>query len=169
MLAKFKNHFYDSHPKLPLDPDSDQFKIVRPIHTDTAHVFIVGIGAFFGTFARYEIGAWIPPDKNGWPTATLLINVAGAFLLGLLLQTLLHRGKDEGTRRILRLVLGTGFLGAFTTYSSLATSVVILARGGEVLLAGLYGAVSVILGIVAGFVGIQLASIQHRHRNWSVK
>lgn len=159
---RLKRRFYDSHQNLPLDPDSDQLKVVRPIHTDWAHIAIVGIGAFFGTLARYELGMLIPNDRNGWPTATLLVNVAGAFLLGLLLQALLHRGKDEGGRRILRLTLGTGFMGAFTTYSSLATGVVSLTRSNEVMLAVSYALVSVVLGITACALGIWIATNSHK-------
>lgn len=163
-MEKFKSRFYDSHPRLPLDPDSDQFEIVRPIHTDSAHIAVVAVGGFFGALARYEIGFWLPAGKHGWPTATLLINVTGAFLLGLLLQALLHRGKDEGGRRILRLLLGTGFLGAFTTYSSLATSVALLMRTGEMAEAVVYAIASVVAGVAACALGIWLATTRHRLR-----
>jgi CrcB protein len=165
MVEKFLRRFYDSHPNLPLDPDSDLLKIVRPVHTDWAHITVVGIGAFFGTLARYEIGLWLPNNETGWPTATLLINVTGAFLLGLLLQALLHRGKDEGGRRVLRLALGTGFMGAFTTYSSLATSAVVLVRSNEALLAVLYAVVSVVLGAFACALGIWFATARHQRRS----
>jgi CrcB protein len=161
-MEKFKRRFYDSHPRLPLDPDSDQFEIVRPIHTDTAHIVVVAIGAFFGTLARYAIGPL--PDGNGLPVGTLLINISGAFLLGLLLQALLHQGKDEGMRRVLRLLLGTGFLGAFTTYSSLATSVVLLAKGSHIAVAITYAGVSVVAGVIACAGGIQLATYRHRRK-----
>lgn len=163
-MERFIRRFYDSHPQLPLDPDSDQLKIVRPIHTDSAHIVLVGMGAFFGTLARYQIGEWLPAEKDGWPMATFLINVVGAFLLGLLLQVLLQHGKDEGGRRILRITFGTGFMGAFTTYSSLATSVAVLSRDNHILLAVLYGGVSVLLGIGAGALGIGIATHRHKRR-----
>lgn len=169
MVDEIKRHiqrrFYDSHPNLPLDPDSDQFKVVRPVHTDWMHIAIVGIGAFAGTLARYEIGILIPTDMNGWPTATLLVNIVGAFLLGLLLQTLLHHGKDEGARRVLRLTVGTGFMGAFTTYSSLATSSVLLVRSNELGLAMVYAVGSVVLGILACALGIWFATTHHKRRH----
>lgn len=157
-MERFKRKFYDSHPQLPLDPDSDHLKVVRPIHTDTSHIAIVAFGAFFGTYARYELGVLIPNGTNGWPTATLLINVAGAFALGLLLQTLLQGGRDEGGRRILRLTLGTGFLGAFTTYSSLATGVAVLAQHHKLVEASAYALSNVALGILACMFGIWLAT-----------
>lgn len=167
-MEKFIHRFYDSHPELPLDPDSDQFKIIRPIHTDRAHIAVVAIGAFFGTLARYKIGLWLPNGKSGWPTATLLINILGAFLLGLLLQALLHRGKDEGSRRILRLTLGTGFLGAFTTYSSLATSVVLLVRNHETAAAALYAVASIALGMAATAIGIRIATRHHARKRSTI-
>lgn len=156
--------FYDTHPELPLDPDSDQLKIIRPIHNDPAHIAIVALGAFFGTLCRYEVGLWLPAGEADWPVATMLINTTGAFLLGLLLEILLRKGKDEGGRRILRLTLGTGFLGSFTTYSSLATGVTLLARGGDTATALAYGITSIVLGIIACAFGIQLATRRSKAR-----
>ncbi|EDK72308.1 camphor resistance CrcB protein 1 [candidate division TM7 genomosp. GTL1] len=164
-MKRFKRRFYDSHPYLPLDPDPDQLKVVWPIHADWAHITVVGAGAFFGTLLRYEIGLWIPNGVNGWSAATLFVNVVGAFLLGLLLQGLLHYGKDEGGRRVLRLALGTGFMGAFTTYSSLAVSIAVLTRGNEIDQAALYACVSIGLGIMACAFGIWLATAYHNRRN----
>jgi CrcB protein len=163
-MEKFKRRFYDSHPKLPLDPDTDHLKIIRPIHTDGAHIAIVGFGAFFGTLARYKIGEWLPNSIGEWPTAVLIINVTGAFLLGVLLQALLHSGADEGGRRIVRLMLGTGFMGAFTTYGSLATSVVLLVRSGKLTLAIAYAVLSIVLGAVAVALGIKLATIYYKKK-----
>lgn len=157
-------HFYDSHANLPLDPDSGQPAGVRPIHTDWPHIAVVGFGAFFGTLARYQIGVWLPAVKNGWPMATFLINISGAFVLGLVLQALLHRGKDEGARRIARLLAGTGFLGAFTTYSSLATGAALLAGNGYAATAALYAVLSVAGGVVAAAAGIRVATARHTRR-----
>lgn len=163
-MERFKRKFYDSHPTLPLDPDSDQLDVRRPIHTDSSHMAVVAFGAFFGTYARYELGILVPAGTNDWPLTTMLINISGAFLLGLLLQSLLRQGSDEGGRRIMRLLIGTGFLGAFTTYSSLATSVALLAQHHEMTIALLYALSSVLLGIIACALGIQLATSNHAAR-----
>lgn len=160
MPKKIARRSYDSHPNLPFDPDSDRHAIARPIHADTAHIAVVALGAFFGTLARYELGVLFPTKTDGWPMTTLLINVSGAFVLGLLLQMLLNHGRDAGKLRALRLLLGTGFLGAFTTYSSLATSAALLMRDDHVLLASMYILVSVIAGIIAAALGIRVA--EHR-------
>lgn len=162
MLEKITHRFYDSHPELPFDPDTDQDKAIRPIHTDPVHMLIVAVGAFFGTLARYEIGTLLPTKHDDWPLATFLINISGAFVLGLLLESLASRGKDEGGRRVVRLLIGTGFCGGYTTYSSLATSAALLVRDNHLLASITYIAVSIVCGIIAAALGIQVAA-----RKWS--
>lgn len=111
------------------------------------------MGGTAGTLARFGL-AEVLPAPGGLPLGILLINVTGAFALGVLLEALARRGPDVGRRRALRLVLGTGFLGGFTTYSALAVDTSLLVSGGR-LLAGLgYLAVSVLMGLVATAAGI---------------
>jgi CrcB protein len=82
----------------------------------------------------------------------VLVNVAGAFALGLLLAALARRGPDRGRRRMLRLLLGTGLLGGFTTYSTLAVDTAgLLGAGGLVA-----GGGSALLTVVAGLGGAAL-------------
>ncbi len=163
-MERFKQRFYDSHRWLPLDPDPDQIAQTQSIHSDPAHIAVVAFGAFFGTLARYEIGVWLPTGKDDWPTATLLINISGAFLLGLLLQALLEHGKDKGSRRIMRLAIGTGFMGAFTTYSSLAVSVSTLVSDGKISMAVLYAVISLVFGVIAAALGIQTPALIKKWR-----
>lgn len=68
-MEKFKRRFYDSHPQLPLDPDSEQLQATRPMHTDAAHIAVVAFGGFFGILARYEVGLWIPNSTSDLPVA----------------------------------------------------------------------------------------------------
>jgi CrcB protein len=162
VIHHIKTRLFDSHPYLPLDPDSEQKIATRLVQPELSHLAAVALGAFFGTLARFEMGLWIPGDKDGWSTATFIINIVGSFLLGVLLQALLHRGKDEGGRRILRLLLGAGFLGGFTTYSSLAVSVAVLAHNNLLSAALAYAVVTVVLGTLAAALGIQVASAGRR-------
>lgn len=161
---QLRSRFYDSHPNLPLDPDSEQAYRPRTMHTDWLHIAVVAFGAFFGTLARYYVGEIMTGDSGSWPWSIFFVNILGAFILGVILQTLLRHGKDEGRKRALRLMLGTGFLGSFTTYSSLAAGVVLLARGGDVSLAVSYALISVVLGVLAAAAGIQVATINHKRR-----
>ena len=157
MVDKILRRFYDSYPNLPLDPDSEQLAPShRAIHTRPSHILVVGVGGFFGALCRYGIN-WAVPSVRSWPLAIFCINVLGAFLLGFLLEGLLVRGKDVGGRRLLRLLLGTGFLGAFTTYSSLTVGAVQLAQQ-HLLEALLYALLSICLGVAAAALGIRVAT-----------
>jgi CrcB protein len=95
----------------------------------------------------------MPPVK-GIPYTIFGINVLGAFLLGVLLQGLSRREPDLGRRRTLRLLLGTGFLGGFTTYSALATDSAALIGNGASGAGVAYALATVLAGAVATWCGI---------------
>lgn len=84
--------------------------------------------------------------------ATLLVNVVGAFALGLLLES------RHGRRDSLRLLAGTGFCGAFTTYGALAVESDLLVRADRPLLAVTYAMTSVVLGLVAAAAGVAVGA-----------
>ncbi len=117
----------------------------------------VGIGGAAGCLARYGVGLALPTPPAGWPTGTFLANLTGALLLGLLLEGLARAGPDTGWRQLTRLGLGTGFLGAFTTYSTLAVELDLLVRDGAAVLAAGYAAASTLGGLAAAGAGIALA------------
>jgi CrcB protein len=124
-------------------------------HQSWANIGIVAAGGAVGTGSRYLITLFVP-TWAGIPLATLGINVVGAFLLGLLLELLAgHRPVTDWSRRI-RLGLGTGSLGGFTTYSALATETVTLGSIHPGLAIG-YALGTVIIGAAATMAGIWLA------------
>jgi CrcB protein len=135
----------------------------RPVHLRLGYIGLVFAGGVLGALARYGVNHALPAP-NGWPLPTLTVNLCGAFALGLLLEELVRRGSDRGGRRVLRLLLGTGFLGAFTTYSTLALDVNLLFRAGHLaggvayILAGLIG------GLVAAWSGVLIGAAHHRRR-----
>lgn len=110
-----------------------------------------------GTLARFGLAEAIPPHA-GLPLGVFSVNLAGAFALGLLLDALARRGPDEGRRRALRLFLGTGFLGGFTTYSALAVDSALLLGSGRTAEGVTYLAGSVLLGLAAAAGGIMVGS-----------
>jgi len=118
-------------------------------------VGLVAIGGTLGTGLRYLAAATVPPWV-GLPMSTLGVNVVGAFLLGMLLERLARGGVDNRRGRRLRLLVGTGGLGGFTTYSTLATDTATLlgAHPGRAL--G-YAFATVVLGGLATAAGILLA------------
>lgn len=129
-------------------------RATRPVHLRWQAVLLVAIGGAAGTAARSGITLAVP-QLGAFPIATFLINVAGAFLLGMLLSALAAReGADENRTLSIRLLAGTGFLGGFTTYSALATDTVLTAVGDSVGIALAYSVGTLVLGGVATWAGI---------------
>lgn len=126
-------------------------------------VLWVMFGGAMGTLARYGLGSAIG-DVAGLPLGIFVINVGGAFVLGLLLEALALRGPDHGPRRTMRLLIGTGVLGGFTTYSLLATDVAELLLHGNVIGGLGYGMATLVCGGVATWLGVLLAQGVSRER-----
>lgn len=122
------------------------------------------VGGVLGAAAREAIEQALPTPTHGFPTATFVINVAGAFVLGLLLEALVRTGENTRGRNRARLIGGTGFCGAFTTYSTLAVETVQLARHGSWSIAGGYLAASVVAGLMAAVSGIVVGAT---HARWT--
>ncbi len=116
---------------------------------------IVGAGGFVGAIVRYWVGSSIQTlSKDAtFPYATLLINITGCLLIGYLAQLALHNVLSLDTR----LLLITGFLGAYTTFSTFGNESLLLLQRNHSLLAYLYMAASVILGLSAVWLGQLLA------------
>ena len=108
-------------------------------------------GGFFGTIVRYLLSILIQTHLGkGWPYDILIINLTGAFVLACI-TTLADAAVLIGPTR--RLIINVGFLGAYTTFSSLALGDVLLFANGRWLLALLYLFLSVGGGIVAVLAG----------------
>ena len=116
---------------------------------------LVAIGGAVGTLSRHGITEALDTDRL-FPLATLLVNVTGSFALGALLAALLVRDHSAPANR-LRLLLGTGFLGGYTTYSALATETDTLLRGEHVALGLAYAAGTVVAGVIAAYAGVAAA------------
>jgi len=131
----------------------------RAPHLRPSLIALVALGGALGTAARVGV-TLVVPSWGAFDTAIFAINVVGAFVLGVLLEWLLRSGPDEGPRRGARLVVGTGVLGGFTTYSSLATETAQLAGagGGDLAVAALYGLLSLVLGVSAAGVGVRFGA-----------
>jgi CrcB protein len=152
----------DSHPELPLDSDAIQPGVSKsPLHLRSSLQLIVFLGGCFGTLARYSIENFLPASTFTMPYGTLLINLLGAFLLGTLLECLVEQGTDSGNRQLIRLGVGTGFIGAFTTYSTLAVEVVLLGKHNHAGIASLYAVLSIGGGLICSAAGIHLTERYH--------
>jgi len=158
----------DPDAMLPMDPDTEVADAptsgpVRPVHLRWRYIGLVVVGGTAGTAVREAISLAIPPLSD-IPIAIFLINIVGALFLGALLESLARRGPDEGRRRTLRLLLGTGFAGGFTTYSALASDTGFLLAGGQSWAAVSYAVATVAIGAIATLTGISLSAAHHRRR-----
>lgn len=126
------------------------------------NVGYVALGGAVGALARVALATGFPPRPGRFPWVTFLENVTGAFLLAWLLTLLTERLSLDPT---VRLLVCTGALGAFTTYSTLAIEADALLRAGGGSLAVLYAGASVVLGLLAALLGVRLA----RLRTWGTR
>ncbi len=127
-------------------------------------LLLVGAGGFLGANARYLLSTWLvgwirdrlvlTPELNA-AAATLVINAAGSFILGCFLTWFgLRTHLPDGTR----LLIATGFCGAFTTFSTYAYETLTLARGEQWLAALGYVIVTNVVCLVLVTAGMLLGS-----------
>lgn len=110
---------------------------------------IVGIGGGLGAFLRAGFSDYMKKIwHRDYPMATFLINITGAFLLGLLYH---YHSKD-----LWMLLLGTGALGGFTTFSTLNYELITLIKTGKGKIFLLYGIITVVFGVAAAALGVLL-------------
>ncbi len=143
---------------LPIDPDIDESQSPprrRPVsrwpRLAPGVLLAVFLGGVLGGGARYGIGLAAPAAVNGFPWDIFAINLSGAFALSLLLVLVLEVFPPT---RYVRPALGTGFIGAFTTFSSLATATDHLLAHGHPMLAIVYTLGSLFGGLVAASLGL---------------
>jgi fluoride exporter len=109
------------------------------------------LGGALGALARWGVAEALPHEAGGWPWATLLVNLSGCLLLGLLIGSVLARSPDSPW---LRPFLATGVLGGYTTYSAFAVEIVQLGEAGRPGVAAAYLLASVVGGVAASALGL---------------
>ena len=121
----------------------------------------VAIGGAFGAALRYQTGramtGWLgAPAMSVFPWATLAVNALGSLLIGMLFGWLARAGQGGDQ---LRLLLGVGLLGGFTTFSAFSLELVVLVERGQFTIAALYAFLSIALGVTGLFFGLTLTRL----------
>ncbi len=117
-------------------------------------LLLVAAGGAAGSVARYVTGT-LAGRWSGWPWGTLTVNILGGLLMGILIGALALRGGAEQER--LRLLVGVGFLGGFTTFSAFSLELANMIERRDLAAAFSYSLVSVMASVGAVFVGLMLA------------
>ena len=117
-------------------------------------IVVIAAGGALGTLARYEVSQAVVVSANGFPWATFAVNVVGSLLLGVIITVVAERWPP--TRYALPFA-AIGFCGGFTTFSTLMVEAVRRAQDGYPALGVVYLLASVVAGVVAAVLGVQLA------------
>ncbi len=117
----------------------------------------VGCGGFIGSISRYLLAVFVNRFNTGnFPVSTLIINILGSFLIGLLTQLFSSLYPDN---KKLLLFLTTGILGGFTTFSTFSLETINLYQNGNTLYAALNVIFSITFCVSGAFLGKMLAKI----------
>jgi CrcB protein len=130
--------------------------------TPRSHVIVaVFAGGALGTLLRAGLTTWFPHEAGTWPVATLIVNLVGAFLIGVI-SVWLPRAPDLDPR--LHPFLTTGICGGLTTFATLQIELVLLVDEAAWGVAAAYVAVSLAGGVLAVLAGRAVAGAEVRER-----
>ena len=119
-------------------------------------ILSIGLGGFTGAILRYWISGWVYTwVKTDFPSGTLVVNVVGSFLLGVVMGITEHYVMNPN----LRLFITIGVLGAFTTFSTFSYETLMLFQVGAYGKAFLNMLLSVFVGVSAAFAGLMVGRI----------
>ena len=117
------------------------------------NIAVVGAGSFIGGAARYLVSLAMKGISKGFPWATLVVNILGCFLIGLL-WGYFSRGTGEGDSWVLFLTVGV--CGGFTTFSTFSKEALMMLQAGNIWGFAAYIAASVIAGVALVALGYYL-------------
>lgn len=110
----------------------------------------IALGGALGSVARYHVGLWVGPrDDGALPVGTLVVNVVGSLLLGVLVGV---AAQPDLVSPTVRLALGTGLLGGFTTYPAFNAESLALAQRGAWTTAAAYVIMTLVGSLLAGWL-----------------
>jgi CrcB protein len=125
----------------------------RKARTQVDVLVAIALGGALGAPVRYEVAQLVPVTPGSFPWATFWTNISGAFVLAVFLTVIVERVPPA---RIARAFFGVGFLGAYTTFSTLAVETATLVKDGDAALGVGYTVASVSAGLIVAFLGFKL-------------
>lgn len=121
---------------------------------------LVAVGGATGAVARYQLGRLVTHmtgPTNAFPWGTLSVNLIGSLMMGALLGWFARAALAAETAETMRLLIGVGLLGGFTTFSAFSAELVTMLHRGQMVDALIYGAVSLFAGMAALLAGLIIA------------
>jgi fluoride exporter len=131
--------------RLPVDPD------IGGSRAEPVAALLVMLGGVVGSLGRAGMSVVVPHAAGAWPWSTLIVNVTGSSALAFVLAVL---AVKLPLARAPRMLLGTGLIGGFTTFSTFAVDVVNLSHAGEHVLAASYVIVTIAGTLAAAAAGL---------------
>jgi fluoride exporter len=144
---------HDPFPGFPVDPEVTREADVPPPLLHAAVISVVTVGGAVGAFARWAVARGLPHDAGRFPWDTMLTNVTGCFLIGVLMMLVIERWPHG---KLVRPFVGTGILGGFTTFSTYAVDTRDLLAAGRPALAAAYVVGTLAVGLAAVALGLRL-------------
>ena len=118
-----------------------------------SHILLIGLGGALGAIARYAVDQLTVAQLGSSIVGTLIANISGTFLLGLLIGML---SSHSAWPAEVRIFLTVGFLASYTTFSTLSVATVELVERGQISSAAINLGVSILLGLTAAVGGMML-------------
>jgi CrcB protein len=161
----------DGVPRMPFGPEIDLGSVRsgptprrrRARQIQAIIVVSLGIGGALGAVSRYALSLAVPTVTGGFPWSTFMINLSGSAVLGFVLVLIVEQFPRG---RLARPVIGTGFIGAYTTFSTYMVDTVLLIRDGRPVLAAVYVIASALAGLLAVAMGMTAARVILRAERW---
>ncbi len=156
---------------VPFDPDID----FGPDETDVGErrrrtrlvqaftLAALALGGVLGAVSRYAVSLALPTGSGRFPWATFLVNISGSALLGFILILVIEQFPRG---RLARPMIGSGFIGAYTTFSTFMVEAVELVRNGYLETAVTYFVATVLGGLLAVWIGMAIARVVLRAERW---
>ncbi len=110
------------------------------------NIIWVFVGGGFGSLCRYGVSMIFPPERYAFPMATLLVNIFGSLMIGLLMGALLKTSVEQEQWKLLWV---TGFCGGFTTFSAFSKESFLLVQQQQYAMLFLYIGISILACVAA--------------------